>query len=55
LISDDQQFHLYQQNEETPLTFTHRTQKRLMHMTLEIQGLTCDRYTNLAGLNLLNC
>jgi hypothetical protein len=51
LNSDDQQFYQYQQNEQSPLTSTHRTQKRPRHMTLEIQVLICDRNKNVAGLN----
>jgi hypothetical protein len=37
LKSDGQQFHQYQQNEQSPLTFTQWTQKKgSRHMTSEI-------------------
>ena len=37
LNSDGQQFHQYQQNKQSALIVTHRTQKMPWHMTLEIQ------------------
>ena len=39
LNSDGQQFHKYQQNEQSPLTFTHRTQKRQTKYDIGNQGL----------------
>ena len=46
LISDGHQFHQYQQNEQSPLSLAHWTQKRPWHMTLEIQILAWDRHKN---------
>jgi hypothetical protein len=40
LNSDGQQFHQYQQNELSTLTFTHWTYNKQWHMTLEIQILS---------------
>ena len=50
---DGRQFHQYQQSEQSPLTLTHWTQKRLRHMTLEIQVLTWGMHTKKAGLTRL--
>ena len=49
LNSASQQFYKCQQNELSPLTFTHWTQKRPQHMTLEIQVLAWDRHNNVMG------
>ena len=40
-------------NNKTNLPLSHLTQKKPRHMTLEIQAMASDRYTNVAGLNLL--
>jgi len=51
LVSDGQQFHHYEQNEQSPLTSTHWTTTKITrHMTLEIQILIWDRHTNMARL-----
>ena len=44
---DGQQFHQYQQNEQTPLTFTHWThKKRPWYKTLEIQVHITFQYSS---------
>ena len=44
----------YQQNEQKPVTLTHRTQKGWpRHMTLEIQVVAWDRHNNVEGLKCL--
>ena len=54
LNSDGQQSHQYQQNEQSLPTFTYWTQKRRpRHITSEIQLLSWDRHTNVAGFNRL--
>ena len=56
LNTDGQQFHQYQQNEQSPLTLTHLTQKQGRHITLEIRIIAMDRHTDAAGLNrLIGC
>ena len=50
LNSDGQQFHLYQQNEQSPLTSSHWTKLRLRHMTLEIQVMA---YISRSDTNML--
>ena len=50
LTIDDQQFQL---NEQSPLSFTHYTQKGSRYMTLETKALAWDRHENGAGLNWL--
>ena len=52
LKNDGQQFHTYQQNQQSLLILTHRTQNDHDNMTLEIQVLTWDRQPNFAGLIL---
>ena len=45
------QFHQYQQNEQSPLTTIHSlTLKRPPDMTLEIQVMALDRHKNMAEL-----
>ena len=51
LKSDGQQYHSYQQNQYSYVTLTHWTQK--YHISLEIQVLSWDKHTPMAGLNLL--
>lgn len=53
LTIDDQQFHHCQLNEQSPLSFTHYTQKGSRYMTLETKALAWDRHENGAGLNRL--
>ena len=51
--NDSQQFHQYQQSEQSPPILTERTQETPRHMTLEIQALACGMTTNVAGFNRL--
>ena len=46
-MSDDQQFHLNQQDEQSPLIFTQCTQKKTM--TYDEEVLAWDRHKNVAG------
>ena len=43
-VFDGQQFHQYQQNEQTPFISNHWKLNRPQHMALEIQVLSWDRY-----------
>jgi len=50
LNSDVQQFHKYQQNEQSPLTLTELTEhKRPRHMTMKIKVLDLDKHKNVLG------
>jgi hypothetical protein len=51
LYKDGQQFHPYQQNEQSFQLMEHK--KRQRHMTLEIQILVWDRHKIVVGLNRL--
>ena len=49
--SDCQQFHQYQQNEQSPLGSNHQSERRRQLLSIEIRSL--DRHRNTAGLNQL--
>jgi hypothetical protein len=51
LNSDGQQFHPYQQYEQSPLTSTQWTQRRPRQMELDIQSLSWDRDKHVMRLN----
>ena len=53
LNSYGQQFHWYQQNEQSLLTRNNWTQKSPRHMALEIHVLAWDSCQNVAALNRL--
>ena len=49
--SDCQQFHQYQQNEQSLLASNHQPERRRQLLSIEIRSL--DRHRNVAGLNQL--
>ena len=53
LNSDSQQFHQYQQHEQSLSPANHWTWRRPRHMTLKIQGLSSNRHKTVAELNKL--
>jgi hypothetical protein len=51
--SDDQQFHQYQENEQSPLTSTHWPQNRPRRIKLEFKLMAWDRHKQVAVFNRL--